>query len=183
MLAPRPFSVFEGLYDSPHRDLLPSLNLKSAELLEKRGLFDSLTKRAIDVTNRVSELKKNLRAQLALCKEQAPIQDENGNETPLVQAMVDLNCDEIEDAEAALEEAQQKVDSIHNDPNAVKQYNKVCEEMAIVQGQLEECQGSFESLQHKIQQIRAPWQASLQNAVHKINTLFVEYMNEVQCTG
>lgn len=163
--------------------LFSYLSPESDELCEKRRAFKILEQRAFDVSKKVDDTKKKLKAQLALCNEQAPIKDDDGNETPLVQAMVDLDCDDVEDAEAALEEAQQKVDSIHNDPNAVKQYNQVCEEMAIVQGQLEECQGSFDSLQQKIQQIKAPWQASLQNAVHKINALFVEYMNEVHCTG
>ena len=142
-----------------------------------------LEQKAIDIAQKVEEMKRNLKDQLNLCNREAPIRDDDGNETPLVAAMVDLPYDDVDDAEAALEDAQQKVDSIHNDPNAVKQYNQVCEEMEIVQAQLEECQGSFDNLQDKIQQIKAPWQAALQNFVHKINTLFVGYMNEVQCTG
>ena len=163
--------------------LIPLLQPPSDELYDKRKAYRILEERAIFITKRVEDMKKNLKAQLNLCNKEAPIKDDNGNETPLVAAMVNLPYDDVEDAEAALEDAQHKVDSIHNDPNAVKQYNQVCEEMEIVQSQLEECQGSFDNLQKKIQQIKAPWQASLQNAVHKINTLFVGYMNEVQCTG
>ena len=117
------------------------------------------------------------------CMKEAPIRDEEGNDTPLVEELQELPYDEVEDAEAALEDAQQKVDSIHNDPNAVKQYHQVCAEIEVVEGQRETMQGAKDSLAQKIQHIKAPWKQALENCVSKINSLFVNYMNEVQCTG
>lgn len=166
------------------RDAVASLLRKlSDELVDKQRLLKGLEERAIQAQKELNAKKVLLHDLRARCDVEAPLRDEDGNETELVQQLQEVQYDDYDEAEAALESAQDIVNSIHNDPNAVKQYNQVCKEVDTVQAQLEDMQGSKDSMEQKINNIKGPWKQALEISVTKINVLFVDYMNEVQCTG
>jgi len=152
-------------------------------LLDKKQSHDALERRIAEIATKFDDAKKRLKMAKAEASKVAPIKDSEGNPTELWGKLQELEYEELEDAEAALEEAQQKIESIHNDPNAIKQYNEVCEEVELVQGQLEEMEGNKSALGHQIQQVKDSWLSSITNCIIQLNASFVKYMAEVQCTG
>jgi len=155
----------------------------SENLLEKRRATQDLTDKAERYALEYNEKKKRLREHGTYCKRVAPIRDEDGNSTELFEQLNGLPYETKEEAEAAMEEAQGKVDSIHNDPNAIRQYENTLKEIDLVQGQLEEVQNSKDNWNKVILETKASWKQSLDTAVQKVDELFVEYMSEVGCTG
>ena len=128
--------------------------------------------------------KKNLvRIRKSDMEKESPVRDENGDQTPLGEEIQALGHETVEDYEAALEDAQNKVNSIHDDPNAIKQYEDNLAEIERVQEQLEQVQGNKDSLDRQIEKVLSPWKATLHNAIEEINNLFTGYMAELGVTG
>jgi chromosome segregation ATPase len=114
---------------------------------------------------------------------EAPLYDSNNEPLPLMDELEKLEYESMEDMEAAIEEAEQKVNSIHHDPNAVRQYKENLAEIEKVEHQLGLVRGSKDAIDRRIQQILTPWKRELETAIERVNHLFEKYMAEVQCTG
>lgn len=78
---------------------------------------------------------------------------------------------------------EQKINSSHYDPNAIRQYEHTLKEIDIQQAKLDQMQGNKDSLVQSIEQKRGPWENALENSVNDVNKLFIEYMGELGCTG
>jgi hypothetical protein len=94
-----------------------------------------------------------------------------------------LGVDTLPEALAALEEAEQKVDSIEADHNAIREYVRNKEETEIVRAQLDDLCSSEEQKKRDLEEKVRPWEGTLTKAVSKINILFATYMSEMGCTG
>jgi chromosome segregation ATPase len=114
---------------------------------------------------------------------EAPLQDEDGNDTPLKAQLEALGVDTLPEALAALEEAEQKVDSIEADHNAIREYERNKEETELVRAQLDDLSSSEEQKKRDLEEKVRPWEEALINAVAKVNILFATYMAEMGCTG
>lgn len=152
-------------------------------LVDKRRAHEELRKRAEAAAKEFKQKKNQVKALLPELQETAPLSDENGDPTPFKLEMEAMEHDSTEEYEAALDEAEQKVKSIHNDPNAIKTYQENLAEIDLVEKNLELVQGNKDSLGRKIQQELSSWKAALQNSIDAINAKFVGYMSELSVTG
>ena len=114
---------------------------------------------------------------------EAPLHDEDGNDTPLKAQLEALGVETLPEALAALEEAEQKVDSIEADHNAVREYVRNKEETEHVRAQLDDLCSSEEQKKRDLEEKVRPWEETLTKAVSKVNILFATYMSEMGCTG
>ena len=113
----------------------------------------------------------------------APLYDENGNELPLKGELDALPVDNLEEALAALEEAEAKANSIVADPNIIRQYEERKISIERLETELESMTSDKEQRLHNLNLKREPWEASLENAVKKVDVLFSKYMKDLGCTG
>ena len=135
----------------------------------------------------MSKAFKEKKAELAQIKadamEQAPLEDEDGNDLPLKEQLEALPVSDIHECEAAYEEAKQKAESIIADPNVVRQYTKKKEELEEAQAELDNLESSKEKRQNEMDQKFRPWKQALENSVAQIDKRFSKYMAELGCTG
>lgn len=118
-------------------------------------------------------------------KTEAPLQDENGEETPLREKLqVDLaQYETIDHAKAALEEAEQKISSTVFDRNVAQLYETKQQEVEVARDQLESLTRGKE---HKLAEMRRkaePWEESLHKFIAKVDIRFSRYMSELGCVG
>ncbi|CAB9499458.1 of chromosomes protein 5 [Seminavis robusta] len=168
-----------------NRDAVAFKSRKINELLlQKKTNIDQLEKDAQEKQNLFHVKKIELKKLKEHNDKEAPLYDEEGNPTSLMNEMEKLeNLDSIEDVEAAIEDKQAIVDSYHHDPNAIRQYKKNLADIEQVEAQLEQVMGSKEALDRKIQTKLTPWKETLEKSLSQANTLFSNYMEEVGCTG
>ena len=131
----------------------------------------------------LKEEKKRMNATLNQCKERAPLHDDDDNPLPLKAQLEALNVDTIDDAVAALEEAEAKANSIDDNPDVLRQYEQLKREIAQLTGELENLADSKDAQLAEINRQKEPWEGALQNSLNKVNTLFGGYMAELDCAG
>jgi chromosome segregation ATPase len=155
----------------------------SDTLLDKQQAFKHLRDDHAKVQGAFERKMKELKTMKEKNEKAAPLYDRKGEPLPLLDELENLEYFNVEDIEAAIEEAEQKVNSIHHDPNAVRQYKENLAEVEKVEKQLEQVRGSKDAIDRRIQQLLAPWKRELETAIERVNQLFERYMAEVQCTG
>ena len=132
-----------------------------------------------------AEGKKRYREAMAHASRQAPLEDEDGNETDLKERlMVELaQFESIEYAQAALEEAEAKVNDIHSDPNVVRLYEEKTRKLEEAREDLDDLTSRKDKRLSELDQIKAPWIATLQTTLEKVDKRFSKYMSELGCVG
>ena len=125
------------------------------------------------MTKKLKQKKLETRVLRDDLNQSAPLEDENGNPTTLGQEIQSLELETVGEYQAALDEAQHKVQSIVDDPNAIKQYESTLAEIEQVEAQLEQMQDSKDSLGRKIQQELDSWKTRLATSIEQINKLFI----------
>jgi chromosome segregation ATPase len=115
--------------------------------------------------------------------EKAPLKDDAENELPLKAELEALGVETLDEALLALEEADAKVENIHADHNAIREYERNQAETEEVQAQLADLKGMEERQKKALDEKVLPWQKVLLRAVEKVDTLFGKYMSEMGCTG
>lgn len=119
----------------------------------------------------------------AVAKREAPIQDENGDPTPLRAKLEELGVETYAEAAEALDEAERKVQGIHADNNAIASYERNKEELEEVQAQLDDLVSFEEKRREELDAKVKPWEQRLVAAVSKVDVLFGKYMAEMGNTG
>ena len=114
---------------------------------------------------------------------EAPLEDDEGNDLPLKAALDELPVETLEEAEVALEEAENRLDSIVDDKNAIRQYEEVQIEMEGVKAELDDLKNFEDRRKDEMEQKVKPWEDALANAVAKVDARFSTYMAELGCTG
>jgi chromosome segregation ATPase len=109
------------------------------------------------------------------------MQDSDGNDLPLKAELEKLPAT-LEYIEAALDEANHKINSIAN-PGVLRQYGDRLREIA----QIEEDIAASSEVQHakktELSSQFKPWEAALKHTVTKVNELFTSYMMELGMAG
>lgn len=126
---------------------------------------------------------EDARALKEKAEEEAPLVDENNEPLPLKAQLEDLPLDNVEEAQAALEEAEEKANDIIADTDVIRQYQDRRRELEDAQAQLDILTGSKENRLKNLEKIRIPWETALRNNVSEVNELFARYMSELGCTG
>jgi chromosome segregation ATPase len=89
----------------------------------------------------------------------------------------------LEEVEDALDEAENKVNSITDNPHVMRQYEERRFEIARLKDQLEDA-GSEKDMKNKqLDQKLEIWESQLINIVKKVSEKFSSYMKEVGCAG
>ena len=136
--------------------------------------------------NRLSHQFNYQKQELARLKkiamEVAPIEDEDGNELPLKEELSNLP-ETITEIEVALEDTRERINLIHDNPDAMRRYEEQKKELEEIKERLKDMKDSKEIKRQTLQDKRVPWEGALDNITEKVNVLFSEYMKELGCAG
>lgn len=127
--------------------------------------------------------RRELQQRKTRAEAEAPLADSNGEPLPLKGQLEELAVEDLEDAKAALEEAQQKIDSIIADPNVVKVYETKKAEMETAEMELDNLTSSREKTLTEMRTKFIPWEQALETSVSDIDKSFSSYMRELGCIG
>ncbi|KAL7538150.1 hypothetical protein ACHAXR_008319 [Thalassiosira sp. AJA248-18] len=89
----------------------------------------------------------------------------------------------LEGVDEALDEAENKVNSITDNPHVMRQYEERKKEIAKLQEQLDESAGEKDMKKKQLETKLERWEAALINIVQKVSEKFSAYMKEVGCAG
>lgn len=148
--------------------------------------MEELRTTEIEYKNAVAGFKESMRKAVAAknrADEEAPLMDENKNELPLKAELEGLGVETLDEALCALDEAEAKVQNIHADHNAIREFERNQAEMDEVQEQLDDLDGREKRQRAELDEKVGPWEEKLSNAVRDVDTLFGKYMAEMGCTG
>lgn len=109
--------------------------------------------------------------------------DDDNEPLPLKEKLEQLPVETIEEAQAALEEADAKANSIDENPDVMIQYEKLKQDIVETKDELENLGDAKEAQLQEIQRLKEPWEAALDNSLSKVTTLFGQYMQELGCAG
>lgn len=147
--------------------------------------FTEIKLRAAEAKARFNQKKQEFREIQARAQAEAPLEDEDGNDLPL-KAILAGEFSQFSDvplAEAALEEAERMVsDSVAN-PNAVRLYKELEQQIEETQADLDDFKNRKDKRMTEMQRIQAPWEASLEETVERVDKKFGQYMRELGCVG
>lgn len=135
------------------------------------------------VTQEFSAKKNSMKEAKALAESKAPLEDADGNALPLKAELEALSVNTLEETEAAMEEANAKVNGIDANPEVIRQYEERKKEIESVKAQLNDLTDSKDSKVRTLEQTKLPWEEALNDAVSKVNVLFSKYMQELGCAG
>ena len=89
----------------------------------------------------------------------------------------------LEGIEDALDEAENKVSSITDNPHVMRQYEERKKEIAKLQEQLDGADEEKDIKKKQLEVKLTTWEASLINIVDSVSQKFSAYMKEVGCAG
>jgi chromosome segregation ATPase len=89
----------------------------------------------------------------------------------------------LEEVEDALDEAENKVNSITDNPHVMRQYEERRLEIARLKEQLDDAGGEKDMKKKQLDQKLQIWESQLINIVKKVSEKFSSYMKEVGCAG
>lgn len=91
---------------------------RSEEFEDKKKEFHNLEQQAIKAANDFNAIRQKLAAKKAEADQIAPLTDEDGNDLPLKEELEKLEVSTLEEVELSIEEAQQKLQEIADNPGA-----------------------------------------------------------------
>jgi len=151
-------------------------------LTEKEDQYTNVSTEFEKVSIEYEKMKTHARKLKDEAMAFAPIRDANGNDLPLKRELDELP-ESLEDVADALDEAKEKVKTIHDNPEVLRRYDEQKLEIERIRLQLDRLSQSKELKRAELESLRIPWEAKLTSAVEKVNALFSMYMKELGCAG
>ena len=99
------------------------------KLAEEKNATQTLERQLNEVTRSFNEAKDQLKSLKSQAERIAPMQDSHGNDLPLKAELEKLPAS-VEDIEAALEDANYKINNIADNPEVLRQYEDRLREIA-----------------------------------------------------
>eukprot|EP00580_Thalassiosira_gravida_P014694 CAMPEP_0201682080 /NCGR_PEP_ID=MMETSP0494-20130426/51433_1 /ASSEMBLY_ACC=CAM_ASM_000839 /TAXON_ID=420259 /ORGANISM="Thalassiosira gravida, Strain GMp14c1" /LENGTH=1127 /DNA_ID=CAMNT_0048165835 /DNA_START=664 /DNA_END=4047 /DNA_ORIENTATION=- len=158
-------------------DLSDSLRKLTDELTEKQAETAELTQQYKAADTEYNQRKDILKKLLKEAENIAPMEEWRER---LDQDDIPENLEGVEDA---LDEAENKVNSIAENPHVMRHYEERKKEIAKLQEQLDEAGGEKNMKRQQLEQKLDRWESSLINIVQDVNKKFSAYMKEVGCAG
>ena len=155
----------------------------SQALDDKKEDFAKLREEALRASQKFTEVKAKMQEKKKEADSLAPLVDEDGNPTPLKEKLEELQVDEIHEVEACLEEAERLLNQYDANPEVIRQYEKLKDEIELISSQLEDSTDTRERNLRSIESMRKDWEQRLEHHIDKINSRFTLYMSEMGCTG
>jgi chromosome segregation ATPase len=137
-----------------------------------------------EVQVQYKEKRNELKRLVVEARTEAPLQDDEGNETPLKALLEELaEFETIEQAEVALEEAEDQISRVVADPGVFRQFEKKKQELAAVRDDLEALTSRKEQRKNALGSRQEPWEEALKSIISKVDLRFSKYMKELGCVG
>lgn len=89
----------------------------------------------------------------------------------------------LEGVEEALDEAENKVNSITDNPHVMRQYEERKKEIEQLEEQLQDIGGEKDMKKKQLEQKLGRWESALKNILREVSDKFSTYMKEVGCAG
>lgn len=160
------------------RSILHSQSLEEA----KRGYKDAEDDVA-RLSREFTAKKNSMKEAKNLAEKEAPLEDDEGRPLPLKAELEALSVSTIPETEAAMEEANAKVNGIEMNADVIRQYEERKREIEEIRATLSDLTEGKNSKLVELNRKRAPWEQSLEVAVAKVNEKFSEYMKRLDCAG
>lgn len=173
------FCLLNGIY----RVYSLTIFRKSAELKEKEEQVKSLENAAISMQNKYTKLRTLAKEKKTAADRAAPLQDANGETLPLKEQLEALEVTTLEEAEAALEEAEAVVNSIHENNGIFRQLEELQAQFAEAKSQLDDLTVNKDALLDAINAKKNLWESKVVERVGELDQKFGEYMKEMGCSG
>jgi structural maintenance of chromosomes protein 5 len=137
-----------------------------------------------EVQHHYKEKRNELKKLVIEARNEAPLQDAEGNETPLKAQLEELaEFETIEQAEVALEEAEDQINKVVADPGVFRQYEKKKQEVQAVRDDVEALTSRKEQRKSALESQQEPWEEALKAIISKVDQRFSKYMKELGCVG
>lgn len=159
------------------------LHLHSFIFTEKQKVISTLDVEAGRIIQEYSEKRKLLVQKKEDAEKEAPIIDEDGNDTPLKAQLEALEVSDLTEVDAAIEEAERVLQNYHANPEVIRHYEKLKSEIEQIEADLAVQTSTHEKGQTLLTQQRKDWESRLEEFIFKTNALFTTYMAEMGCTG
>lgn len=150
---------------------------------EKKQVYSELEDNAQRVTKQFSNAKAALLEKKREAEDVAPILDADGNDLPLKELLEALDVSDSNEVDAAIEEAEKVLNQYDANPEVLRQYEKLKDEIEVMESQLADCTSVRERSLNLLTEQRKDWEMRLENYVDKVNSLFTFYMSQMGCTG
>ena len=106
-----------------------------------------------------------------------------GEMTDAVKAKLEGFPESADEVEALLADAQDKVNSIDDNPEVLRRYEQRIKEIAETRAELEDLNDGQNARIQQLESQADGWGTALHNSLEKVNTLFQKYMSELGCAG
>lgn len=156
--------------------LLP--NFYREAIADKENESHALEAQYEDINKQFNEAKKMLKDLLA-----DATQLTGGEMTDAVRAKLEGFPESADEVEALLTDAQDKVNSIDDNPEVLRRYEQRTKEIAETRAQLEDLNEGQNAKIQQLEHVADGWGTALHNSLEKVNKLFQQYMSELGCAG
>jgi structural maintenance of chromosomes protein 5 len=150
---------------------------------EKKQAYGKLEESGHKLNQTFNTVKKLLHAKKQEAEAIAPLVDEDGNDLPLKAQLESLEVSDFNEADIALEEAKKLLNQYDANPEVIRQYEKLKDEIELIERKLADCTSTREKGLSVLTEQRKDWETRLEKYIDKINALFTLYMSEMGCTG
>lgn len=164
----------EGGLISKKQQLQDQLETMQQQTVHLEQEYNRLNNTFTLVRQQVLELKQ-------LADNSAPIGTDD-NPTPLREKLDEITADKTE-LEDLIYEAKEKIGRIINNPAVIRHYEELKEKFDDQTKRLEDLADTNGGKSLELKNLKEPYLAALTNIVHKVNTLFEVYMQELGCAG
>lgn len=126
---------------------------------------------------------KQLKGKKRQAEQDAPIVDDAGRDLPLKEKLEAIEVSSVAECDAATEEAHANLQKYSANPEVIRQYDRLKDEIADMDEKFtsfaDDREGKNKGIEKKLESYVVP----LENYVGKIKTKFGQYMAEMGCTG
>jgi len=172
-------SILTGIRVSED-DLHEQQTRLSHQLAEKEFQSKTLQEDYQRVSQEFDLTKKKLTTLKDRANDIANITGADGSD--LKEALDKLPADETE-LQESIDDANERVNSIHENPEALRNYDAQKREIEKTKQELEQLNTTKEAKEYEISAKLNPWETALTDIVHKVNIKFAGYMTELGCAG
>lgn len=145
--------------------------------------MENLRQEAEEVSRDFARAKNELSTKKNEAVRDAPLKDDEGNDLPLREQLEALQVETLHDLEAAYEEAEARANAIVDNPEALHKYEEQKQKIEEMSARLADAKEGQSRELSQVKLKRNTWETSLECHVSKINTLFSEYMKDMDCAG
>jgi structural maintenance of chromosomes protein 5 len=172
-----------GVIRSSASPFLTCLLIYSDEIEEKSAAkVDAQTKYQAADSN-MKKMKDTLRKHKEKCDREARLKGDDGQDLPLTAVLDAIEVESVDEAMMAIEEAKEKVNAFAANPEVVNMYEKLKDEVSLLQAEVEQTSSTQGQIAGQIQKKCDTFLQGLEGNLSDVEGRFSKYMAEMGCTG